>query len=216
MKIHKEGYSTIILVFGVLCLLNLYLNQIDVHAGIFWTVLAFSVVFFVVITAFFRIPKRVFTENANALIAPADGEVVVIEDVFEDSYLHCDCKQISIFMSPLNVHVNRYPISGKIIVSEHQDGVKLPAFNPKSSTKNERTSIVMETVCGTILCRQIAGAVARRIVTYAEQGLEVSQNQELGFIKFGSRVDLFIPKDLKIQVSLNQKVRGGQTVIATK
>lgn len=216
MKIHKEGYSTIVLVFGVLCLLNLYLNQINVHPAVFWTVLAVSIVFFLVITAFFRIPKRVFTENAEGLIAPADGEVVVIEDMFEDTYLHCDCKQISIFMSPFNVHVNRYPISGKIVESDHHDGVKLPAFNPKSSTKNERTSIVMETACGTILCRQIAGAVARRIVTYAESGLDVSQNQELGFIKFGSRVDLFIPKDLKIQVSLNQKVRGGQTVIATK
>ena len=119
-------------------------------------------------------------------------------------------------MSPLNVHVNRYPISGKVVECCHQDGVKLPAFNPKSSTKNERTSIVLDTACGKILCRQIAGAVARRIVMYAESGTEVAQNQELGFIKFGSRVDMFIPKDLNIEVKLNQSVRGGQTVIATK
>lgn len=216
MKIHKEGSSTIILVFGVLCLLNLYLNQIHVHPVVFWSVFGVSLVFFFIIVFFFRIPKRVFTENADALIAPADGEVVVIEDVREDDFMHCDCKQISIFMSPLNVHVNRYPIGGKVLVSEHHDGVKLPAFNPKSSTKNERTSILMETSCGTILCRQIAGAVARRIVTYAEPETEVAQNQELGFIKFGSRVDIFIPKDLNVAVKLNQKVRGGQTVIATK
>lgn len=216
MKIHKEGYSTIILVLGVLCLLNLYLHQIHVHPAVFWSVLGLSVAFFFLIVFFFRIPKRVFTENSEGLIAPADGEVVVIEDVFEPDFLKCDCKQISIFMSPLNVHVNRYPISGKVVECCHQDGVKLPAFNPKSSTKNERTSIVMDTACGKILCRQIAGAVARRIVMYAESGTEVAQNQELGFIKFGSRVDMFIPRDLNIEVKLNQSVRGGQTVIATK
>ena len=216
MKIHKEGYSTIILVFGVLCLLNLYLHQINVHPIVFGIVLALSLLFLFLIVFFFRIPRRIFTENATSLIAPADGEIVVIEDVFEPDFLKCDCKQISIFMSPLNVHVNRYPISGKVVECTHQDGVKLPAFNPKSSTKNERTSIVMETACGTILCRQIAGAVARRIVMYAEPDTEVAQNQELGFIKFGSRVDMFIPKDLNIVVTLNQSVRGGQTVIATK
>lgn len=216
MKIHKEGYSTIILVFGVLCLLNLYLHQIHVPSIIFYLVLAASLVFFCFISAFFRIPHREFVENANGIIAPADGEIVVIENVTEDQYLKCECTQISIFMSPLNVHVNRYPISGKVLVSEHHDGVKLPAFNPKSSTKNERTSIVIEGSCGTILCRQIAGAVARRIVCYAQAGTDVKQNQELGFIKFGSRVDLFIPKDMHVEVQLNQKVRGGQTLIASK
>lgn len=216
MKIHKEGYSTIILVFGVLCLLNLYLHQIQVHSAVFYSVLSVSVLFFGIIVFFFRIPKRVYVENVDGLIAPADGEIVVIEDVFENDYLHCDCKQISIFMSPLNVHVNRYPISGKILESDHHDGVKLPAFNPKSSTKNERTSIMMDTNCGKILCRQVAGAVARRIVTYAKAGMDVAQNQELGFIKFGSRVDIFIPKDLQVVVDLNQKVRGGQTLIAKK
>ena len=216
MKIHKEGSTIIILVLGVLCLLNLYLNQIHVNPIIFWSVLAASVVFFLAIVSFFRMPNRQLTQDANALIAPADGEIVVIEDVVENDYLHSDCKQISIFMSPLNVHVNRYPIAGTVLESDHHDGVKLPAFNPKSSTKNERTSILMDTNCGKILCRQIAGAVARRIVCYAEVGSQVEQNQELGFIKFGSRVDLFIPKDLKIEVSMNQKVRGGQTVIARK
>ncbi|MBP5583237.1 MAG: phosphatidylserine decarboxylase family protein [Bacteroidales bacterium] len=216
MKIHKEGSTIIILVLGVLCLLNLYLNQIHVNPIVFWSVFAASVVFFLAIVSFFRMPNRQLTQDANALIAPADGEIVVIEDVVENDYLHSDCKQISIFMSPLNVHVNRYPIAGTVLESDHHDGVKLPAFNPKSSTKNERTSILMDTNCGKILCRQIAGAVARRIVCYAEAGSQVEQNQELGFIKFGSRVDLFIPKDLKIEVSMNQKVRGGQTVIARK
>ena len=216
MKIHKEGSTIIILVLGVLCLLNLYLNQIHVNPIIFWSVLAVSVVFFLAIVSFFRIPNRQLTQDENALVAPADGEIVVIEDVVENEYLQSECKQISIFMSPLNVHVNRYPISGTVLKSDHHDGVKLPAFNPKSSTKNERTSIFMDTECGKILCRQIAGAVARRIVCYAEEGAQVTQNQELGFIKFGSRVDLFIPKDLKIEVSMNQKVRGGQTVIARK
>ncbi|MCQ2959135.1 MAG: phosphatidylserine decarboxylase family protein [Bacteroidales bacterium] len=216
MKIHKEGYSTIILVFGILCLLNLYLLQIATPIWLLSLFVGMSIVFTIAIAGFFRIPKRVLVQDSEGLIAPADGEVVVIEDVFEDDYLHCDCKQISIFMSPLNVHVNRYPIAGKVIESDHHDGVKLPAFNPKSSIKNERTSILLETSCGNILCRQIAGAVARRIVTYAEVGDEVSQSQELGFIKFGSRVDMFIPKDLNVVVNLNQKVRGGQTLIATK
>lgn len=216
MKIHKEGYSTIILVFGVLCLLNLYLLQIKTPESLLWIILIISIAFFLAIVSFFRMPNRKLNENEKGLIAPADGEVVVIEDVFEPDYLKCDCKQISIFMSPLNVHVNRYPIAGEVLVSDHHDGVKLPAFNPKSSTKNERTSILMDTACGKILCRQIAGAVARRIVMYAEQGAKVAQNQELGFIKFGSRVDIFIPKDLKVNVTLNQKVRGGQTLIASK
>jgi phosphatidylserine decarboxylase len=216
MKIHKEGYSTVILVLGLACLIDLYLFQIHMQPVWFWIAVALSFLFVLVVTAFFRIPNRVFTTSSSGLVAPADGEVVVIEDVEERDYLHCKCKQISIFMSPCNIHVNRYPIDGKVLVSDHHDGVKLPAFNPKSSTKNERTSIVMETACGQILCRQVAGSVARRIVTYAEAGAEVQQNQELGFIKFGSRVDLFIPCELNVEVSLHQKVKGGQTLIATK
>ncbi len=216
MKIHKEGYSTIILVLGLTCLFDLYLFQIHTQPILFWIIVALTFIFVAGITAFFRIPDREFIRTANGLIAPADGQIVVIEDVEENEYLHCNCKQISIFMSPFNVHVNRYPIDGKVLVSDHQDGVKLPAFNPKSSTKNERTSILMDTACGQILCRQIAGALARRIVTYAEADADARQKQELGFIKFGSRVDLFIPCDMNVEVSLNQKVKGGQTLIATK
>lgn len=216
MKIHKEGYSTIILVLGLTCLFDLYLFQIHTQPILFSIIVALSFIFVLGITAFFRIPNREFIRTTTGLVAPADGEVVVIEDVNENDYLHCNCKQISIFMSPFNIHVNRYPIDGKVLASDHHDGVKLPAFNPKSSTKNERTSILMDTACGQILCCQIAGAVARRIVTYAEVDADVTQNEELGFIKFGSRVDLFIPRDMNIEVSLHQKVKGGQTLIATK
>ncbi len=216
MKIHKEGYSTIILVLGLTCLLDFYLFQIHTQPILFWIIVVLSFLFVLGITAFFRIPNREFIRTTTGLVAPADGEVVVIEDVNENDYLHCNCKQISIFMSPFNVHVNRYPIDGKVLASDHHDGVKLPAFNPKSSTKNERTSILMDTACGQILCRQVAGAVARRIVTYAEVDTNATQNEELGFIKFGSRVDLFIPCDMNVEVSLNQKVKGGQTLIATK
>ncbi len=216
MKIHKEGYSTIILVLGLTCLFDLYLFQIHTQPILFSIIVALSFIFVLGITAFFRIPNREFIRTTTGLVAPADGEVVVIEDVNENDYLHCNCKQISIFMSPFNIHVNRYPIDGKVLASDHHDGVKLPAFNPKSSTKNERTSILMDTACGQILCCQIAGAVARRIVTYAEVDADATQNEELGFIKFGSRVDLFIPRDMNIEVSLHQKVKGGQTLIATK
>lgn len=216
MKIHKEGHSTILLVIGLTCLLNFYLFQIQIKPIFLGIVGTLSFLFVIAVTAFFRIPKRVFTSYPSGLIAPADGEVVVIEDVDENEYLHCNCKQISIFMSPFNVHVNRYPIDGKVLASDHHDGVKLPAFNPKSSTKNERTSILMDTVCGQILCRQIAGSLARRIVTYAEVDADATQNEEFGFIKFGSRVDLFIPCDLNVEVQLHQKVKGGKTLIATK
>lgn len=216
MKIHKEGHSTIVLVIGLTCLLDFYLLQIHTEPVLFGIIVTLSLLLVIAITAFFRIPNRVLTSFPCGLVAPADGEVVVIEDVEENEYLHCNCKQISIFMSPFNVHVNRYPIDGKVLVSDHQDGVKLPAFNPKSSTKNERTSILMDTACGQILCRQIAGAVARRIVTYAEADADARQNQEFGFIKFGSRVDMFIPCDLNVEVQLHQKVRGGQTLIAIK
>src|SRR5574344_288969 len=214
MKIHKEGYSTIILVLGLTCLFDLYLFQIHTQPILFWIIVVLSFLFVLGITAFFRIPNREFIRTTTGLVAPADGEVVVIEDVNENDYLHCNCKQISIFMSPFNVHVNRYPIDGKVLASDHHDGVKLPAFNPKSSTKNERTSILRDTACGQILCRQVAGAVARRIVTYAEVDTNATQNEELGFIKFGSRVDMFIPCDLNVEVQLHQKVRCGQTMIS--
>ena len=216
MKIHKEGYSTIILIFGLLSLLNLFVIQQGVSSIIMYPLAIISVAFLIFIISFFRDPKRIFTSNANAIIAPSDGKVVVIEEVVEKEFLQVPCRQISIFMSPLNVHINRYPCDGKVLESIHHDGLKLPAFNPKSSELNERTTIVLETTFGKILFRQIAGAVARRIVNYAKQGDSAKQNNEFGFIKFGSRVDVFIPLEMEVKVELNQIVWGGQTIIAQK
>lgn len=215
MKIHKEGFSTIILVFGLLGLLNLFVAQHNVTPYIACPLGILSLGFFIFIVSFFRVPKRVYTYQEGALIAPADGKIVVIEEVVENEILKTPCRQISIFMSPLNVHVNRYPCNGKVVESIYHPGMKLPAFNPKSSELNERTTVVVESTFGNILFRQIAGAVARRIVVYAKQDDVAKQNEEFGFIKFGSRIDLFIPLTMKVNVELNQKVRGGQTIIAS-
>lgn len=215
MKIHKEGYSTIILVGAILCLANLFLfqKQVSLYVLVPFGIVSFG--FFVFIISFFRNPKRTFTFTNKGLIAPADGKIVVIEEIEETEYLKCKCRQISIFMSPLNVHINRYPCEGTVLESIHHDGKKLPAFDPKSSTENERTTIVMHTSFGTILFRQIAGAVARRIVNYAKKDDVAKQNQEFGFIKFGSRVDIFIPLNMEVNVEMNQVVWGGQTIIAS-
>ena len=151
------------------------------------------------------------------MIAPADGKVVVIEEVFENEYFKGKKRQISIFMSPLNVHVTRYPISGLVKYSKYHPGKYLVAWHPKSSVDNERTTIVVENPSiGEILYRQIAGAVARRIVNYAEEGQQVIQGEDAGFIKFGSRIDIFVPLDMKIHVELDQKTKGGETIIASK
>jgi len=215
MTIHKEGYSTIAVVFVLVSAL-FYLAFSTIECNVIFYIISFVLFgFFTFIVSFFRIPKRVYTIEDGALVAPADGKIVVVEEVEETEYLNTKCRQISIFMSPLNVHVNRYPIAGKILFSKHHAGLKLPAFNPKSSTENERTTIVLQTEKGsTILFRQIAGAVARRIVNYAKEGDVATQTQEFGFIKFGSRVDLFIPLDMKVEVALDQKVCGGQTILA--
>ena len=160
-------------------------------------------------------PLRKVTINDKNILAPSDGKLVVIEQVQEDEYLKENCIQLSIFMSPLNVHVTRYPVGGKVVFSKYHPGKYLVAWHPKSSEKNERTTIVVENpVFGKVLYRQIAGAVARRIVNYAKTKQTVVQGTDAGFIKFGSRVDLFLPLDTKIDIKLNQKVRGGETVIA--
>jgi phosphatidylserine decarboxylase len=172
-------------------------------------------ILFVLILQFFRNPKRYTIENLNQIIAPVDGKVVVIEEVFEKEYFKDKRRQISIFMSPINVHVTRYPISGKILFSKYHPGKYLVAWHPKSSEENERTTIVVEnSSVGKILYRQIAGALAKRIVNYAKADVDVKQGSDAGFIKFGSRVDLFLPLDMKVKVSLNQKAKGGTTVIA--
>ena len=172
--------------------------------------------FFVIILQFFRNPKRNTIENLSQIIAPADGKVVVIEELVEKEFFKDKRKQVSIFMSPLNVHVTRYPISGKVIFSKYHPGKYLVAWHPKSSEENERTTIVVENnTVGKILYRQIAGALARRIVNYANEGETIIQGEDAGFIKFGSRIDLFLPLDMEINVALNNKVKGGETIIAS-
>ena len=173
-----------------------------------------TLVFLLLVLQFFRNPNRKITANLNQIIAPVDGKVVVIEEVYEDEYFKDKRLQVSIFMSPINVHVTRYSASGKIKYSKYHPGKYLVAWHPKASTENERTTVVIETKeFGEILYRQIAGAVARRIVNYAEVGQEVTQGDDAGFIKFGSRVDLFLPIGTKIDVVLQQKAIGNHTLI---
>lgn len=171
--------------------------------------------FLILILQFFRNPKRYTHLNDNHILSPVDGKVVVIEEVFESEYLNEKCLQVSIFMSPINVHVTRYPISGNILYSKYHPGKYLVAWHPKSSEENERTTVVIDTkVFGKVLYRQIAGALARRIVNYAKENAQVKQGADSGFIKFGSRVDVFLPLHSNINVKLNQKVKGGETIIA--
>ncbi len=213
---HKEGYK--IILFSALILV-LTILLIDNFIGILWIqklLMIIFLIFFLLILHFFRNPKRKTKINNNQIIAPADGKVVVIEDVQENEYFKDKRRQISIFMSPLNVHVTRYPLSGKVKFSKYHPGKYMVAWHPKSSEENERTTIVVENKnLGEILYRQIAGAVARRIVNYAKVDQNVIQGADAGFIKFGSRIDIFVPLDMKIDVKLHQKTRGGETVIAS-
>ena len=175
-----------------------------------------SALFSILILQFFRNPKRIMSIDSNQVIAPADGKIVVLEKTVEHEYFKDKRIQVSIFMSPFNVHVNRYPISGEVKYTKYHPGKFLVAWHPKSSTENERTTIVVENeITGPILLRQIAGAVAKRIVLYAKKGQKCLQGQDMGFIKFGSRVDLFLPLDSKINIKLNDIVKGGQTIIAS-
>ncbi len=214
---HKEGFK-IILVAAFITVSGLLL--IDNFIANYWLQKALMILFlvgFVLILQFFRDPKRNTIISDNQIIAPADGKVVVIEEVVEKEYFNDKRRQVSIFMSPLNVHVTRYPISGKVKYSKYHPGKYLVAWHPKSSEDNERTTIVVENkVSGEILYRQIAGAVARRIVNYAKTNQQVIQGEDAGFIKFGSRIDIFVPLDMKIEVNLNQKTRGGETILASK
>jgi phosphatidylserine decarboxylase len=174
-----------------------------------------ALVFFLLVLQFFRNPSRNTVKNANHIIAPADGKVVVIEDAEETEYFKGKRKQISIFMSPINVHVNRMPAAGKISFFKYHPGKYLVAWHPKSSTENERTTVVVKTQSGTeVLFRQIAGALARRIKWYVKEGDVLDQGQEFGFIKFGSRVDIYLPLDAKVKVKIDEVTTGGETVIA--
>ena len=198
-----------------LTVLYLVIDQFVINQWVARILMIILLIIFILILQFFRNPKRITIESLNQIIAPVDGKVVVIEEVEEKEYFKDNRRQISIFMSPLNVHVTRYPISGKVNFSKYHPGKYLVAWHPKSSEENERTTIVVENKgVGEILYRQIAGALARRIVNYAKEGELVKQGSDAGFIKFGSRVDIFLPLHMKVNVKLNQKAKGGVTVIA--
>ncbi len=214
MKLHKEGFTIILITTLVLGAINVPL-QIYFSDNIASTiVLVISLLLYLAIVQFFRHPNRNIPTGENLIIAPADGKVVVIEEVVESEFYKDKRRQVSIFMSPINVHVNRYPVSGKVTYQKYHPGKYLVAWHPKSSTENERTTVVVESAKGSILFRQIAGALAKRIVCYAKEGAEAKMGAEYGFIKFGSRIDLFLPLDAEICVEMNQKTVGGETIVA--
>jgi phosphatidylserine decarboxylase len=214
---HKEG-GKIILISTTLTVVFLLLA--DNFITLFWLkkgLELFILALLILVLQFFRNPRRATEINENHVISPVDGKVVVIEEVFESEYFKDKRLQISIFMSPINVHVTRYPVNGKINFSKYHPGKYLVAWHPKASTENERTTVVVENrIFGEVLYRQIAGALARRIVNYAEEGMQVIQGTDAGFIKFGSRVDLYLPLGTQVNVKLNQKAVGGKTIIASK
>ena len=214
---HKEGGKIILIATTITVAITLFTPEL---ISIFWlqkTIQIATLLFLVLILQFFRNPNRRIEANDKVVLAPVDGKVVVIEEVFEEEYFKDKRIQVSIFMSPINVHVTRYAVSGKVKYSKYHPGKYLVAWHPKASTENERTTVVIENrVFGEILYRQIAGALARRIVNYAEEGMQVRQGDDAGFIKFGSRVDMFFPLGTKIEVKLQQNAVGNQTVIATK
>ena len=211
---HKEGQTIIFVSLIIVGSLFLVIDLI----GIPWLVKTLQIgllIVFILILQFFRNPKRNTQINDAHVVSPVDGKVVVIEEVQESEYFKDKRLQVSVFMSPINVHVTRYPIGGKVLFSKYHPGKYLVAWHPKSSEKNERTTVVVEnSKFGKVLYRQIAGFLARRIVNYAKKDQNVVQGNDAGFIKFGSRVDLFLPLGTKLDIKLNQKVRGGETVIA--
>jgi phosphatidylserine decarboxylase len=216
MTIHKEGYATLLLSGLTLIILNLVIIRFALLSAP-WPIIiaAISSILFLLILQFFRSPKVSTNLDPNLVYAPADGKVVVIEQTLEQEYFNETRTQVSIFMSPLDVHINRNPVSGKVKRYHYHAGKYLVAWHPKSSTENERTTLVVENSAGIdILIRQIAGAVARRIKCYVEEGDPVVQGQEFGFIRFGSRVDLFLPTDAKIKVSIGEHTKAGKTIIA--
>ena len=216
MSIHREGFKTIFLVLFVFTALYVAVTLVLPDNRLVQNiVLAIGLVIFVIVVQFFRNPTRQIVLNDKHIIAPADGKVVVIEEVEETEFLHTRCRQISIFMSPFNVHINRNPIAGVVSYFKYHKGKYLVAWHPKSSTENERTTIALKHKDGRqVLFRQIAGALAKRIVWYVKEGQPVEQGEEFGFIKFGSRVDIFIPLEAKVLVKIGDKPVGGKTVIA--
>ncbi|MBY0244783.1 MAG: phosphatidylserine decarboxylase family protein [Sphingobacteriaceae bacterium] len=217
MTIHKEGYTSIALATLFFFITNALVEyKLADITWLVWLIRILTFAIFVIVLQFFRSPNRKFVVNDKCVICPADGEVVVIEETEETEYFKDRRLQVSIFMSPVNVHINRNPISGVVKFFKYHPGKFLFAWNPKSSTDNERTTTVVEHSNGTpILFRQIAGALARRIVWYIKEGDKVNQTEEFGFIKFGSRVDIFLPLGTEVNLTLNQKVKGGITTLAT-
>src|SRR3954464_14558953 len=217
MTIHKEGYGTIgiaALAFGLINIASIAFLS-DNYPRTAAIIFIISVILFLFLVSFFRIPYRSLTKGEKEVICPADGKVVVIEEIIEEEYFNDKRLQVSIFMSPANVHVNRNPVSGEVVYNKYHKGKYLVAWHPKSSVENERHSVVIKNEKCEVLVKQIAGALAKRIVNYLSVGQEVHQGSELGFIKFGSRVDVILPLGTKVNVQLNQMVKGGVTVLAT-
>ena len=214
---HKEGAKIILISTTLFVVLLLLSPQVITNYWILKTFQVILLLLLITVLQFFRNPKRHLEVNDHTIIAPVDGKVVVIEEVFEPEYFKDKRLQVSIFMSPINVHVTRYATSGKVKYSKYHPGKYLVAWHPKASTENERTTVVIENrIFGEIMYRQIAGALAKRIVNYAEEGTHVRQGEDAGFIKFGYRVDLYFPLGTTINVQLNQKAVGNRTIIATK
>jgi phosphatidylserine decarboxylase len=216
MSIHKEGYKILAFGFLVLLILNIIVNIIWADTELVrWAFIICSLVLYVFLLFFFRLPVRRLETDPGLIYAPADGKVVVIEETMENEYFRDMRLQVSIFMSPFNMHSNRYPVSGRVKYVCHHPGQNMVAWHPKSSELNERSTIVIETKEGTeIMVRQIAGAVARRIVTYSKENQNVLQGGELGFIKFGSRVDVFLPLGTEVEIPILQQVKANKTIIA--
>lgn len=216
MSIHKEGYKILVFGFVLLLIFNIVLNILWVDFELLrWAIIICSLMLYVFLLFFFRWPERYLEPDHGLIYAPADGKVVVIEETEEKEYFKDTRLQVSIFMSPFNVHSNRYPVSGHVKYVRYHPGHNMVAWHPKSSELNERSTIVIETVDGKeILIRQIAGALARRIVTYAKENQDVKQGDELGFIKFGSRVDVFLPVGTEIEIPILQQVKANKSIIA--
>lgn len=214
---HKEGFKIIIIALGLVIGLSILANAFVENPTIRGGIIIALIILLLLVLQFFRNPKRNFLIHPEHVLSSVDGKVVVIEEVLEREYFNDRRLQVSVFMSPINVHVTRYPVGGKVVYSKYHPGKYLVAWHPKSSEENERTTVVVRNEAfGDVLFRQIAGAMAKRIVNYAEINQEVKQADDSGFIKFGSRVDIFLPLDAKIKVSLNQKVKGGISIIAEK
>ena len=212
---HKEGSKILAKTLVIIIVINLIVDRVDISRNYQYIIFSVSILFFILIAQFFRNPKRKIKASESHILAPVDGEVVAIEEVFVKEFFNQKRLKISIFMSPLNVHVTRYPVSGKVVYNQYHKGKFLVAWHPKSSSDNEQTSIVIRTKnYGDVMYKQIAGAMARRIVNYAQMDNQVQQGFDSGFIKFGSRVDVLLPLSANKKVNLNDDVKGAETIIA--